>query len=144
MKYILVIITGLFAFNANSQSDNETIIFSRIGELTDEQINNSGASQLTFITDKQKAEEMAEMDIKNGMPFLLLAGGIAPTIIATDPKFEKDYKIYFYEFGCTGPENELIIAYNKVIFEHLNREFGKKWRKEVRNDVVGLKGWLKK
>ncbi|WP_299385396.1 hypothetical protein [uncultured Lacinutrix sp.] len=126
----------------NAQADEEeTVIFSRIGELSDEQLNNSGASKLTFVTDKKEAEKMAELDIKNGIPFLLLMGGIAPTIIATDPIFEKEYGIYFFEFGCTGSENEIIIAYNRIIFEHLNSTKGKKWIKDVRDDVIGFKDW---
>ena len=48
---------------------------------------------------------------------------------------------YFYEFGCTGPENDIIIAYNRIVFEHLNSTKGKKWIKEVRDDVIGFKKW---
>ena len=142
MKFILKLFIGILTFTLNAQTDGEeTVIFSRIGELNDEQLNNSGASKLTFVTDKKEAEKMAELDIKNGNPFLLLMGGIAPTIIATDPQFEKEYGIYFYEFGCTGPENDIIIAYNRIIFEHLNSTKGKKWIKEVRDDVIGFKEW---
>ncbi|WP_406684352.1 hypothetical protein N1F78_01075 [Seonamhaeicola sp. MEBiC1930] len=144
MKFIFTLFIAILTFTLNAQSDEkETVIFSNIGELSDEQLNNSGASKLTFISDWKEAKKMAELDIQNGIPFLLLAGGIAPTIIATDPEFEKEYGIYFYEFGCTGPENELIIAYNQVIFEYLNKEHGKIWKKEVRNDVVGFKEWRK-
>ena len=142
MKLIFTLLIGLFTLTLNAQADEEeTVIFSRIGELSDEQLNNSGASKLTFVTDKKEAEKMAELDIKNGIPFLLLMGGIAPTIIATDPIFEKEYGIYFFEFGCTGPENEIIIAYNRIIFEHLSSTNGKKWIKDVRDDVIGFKDW---
>ena len=142
MKFILTLFIGILTLTLNAQTDGEeTVIFSRIGELSDEQLNNSGASKLTFITDIKEAEKMAELDIKNGNPFLLLMGGIAPTIIATDPQFEKEYGIYFYEFGCTGPENDIIIAYNRIVFEHLNSTKGKKWIKEVRDDVIGFKEW---
>lgn len=142
MKFILTLFIGILTFTLYAQTDEEkTVIFSRIGELSDEQINNSGASKLTFVSDKKEAEKMAELDIENGNPFLLLMGGIEPTIIDTDPQFEKENGIYFYEFGCTGPENDIIIAYNKVVFEHLNSTKGKKWIKEVRNDVIGFKEW---
>lgn len=141
MKYLLTLIFGILALSSYAQTDDETVQFTRIGELTDEQVNNSGASRLTFITDNLKAKEMAELDIKNGTPFLLLMGGIAPTIIATDPAFEKLYGIYFYEFGCSGPEDEIIVSYNQRIFEHLDKVFGKKWKKKVRDDVIGFKDW---
>jgi hypothetical protein len=144
MKYITILIIGLFAFSSYAQTNEDTITFGRIGELTIAQIDNSGASKLMFISDNIKARELARVDIQNGMAFLLLAGGIAPTIIDTDPEFERKYKVYFYEFGCTGPDYELIIAYNQVVFEYLNKQYGKKWQKEVRNDVVGLKDWRKK
>jgi hypothetical protein len=145
MKFILTLFIGILTLTLNAQTDGEeTVIFSRIGELSDEQLNNSGASKLTFVTDEKEAEKMAVLDIKNGNPFLLLMGGIAPVIISTDPGFEKKYGIYFYEFGCTGPENEKIIAYNKIIFEHLNSTKGKKWIKEVRDDVIGFKDWKRK
>src|SRR5690606_8960389 len=144
MKFILTLCIGILALNLSAQTDDEqTVIFSRIGELSDEQLNNSGTSKLTFVTDKKEAEKMAELDIENGNPFLLLMGGIAPTIIATDPQFEKKYGIYFYEFGCTGPDNEIIIAYNKILFEYLNKTHGKNWIKEVRDDVIGFKEWEK-
>ena len=144
MKFILTLCIGILALNLSAQTDDEqTVIFSRIGELSDEQLNNSGTSKLTFVTDKKEAEKMAELDIEKGNPFLLLMGGIAPTIIATDPQFEKKYGIYFYEFGCTGPDNEIIIAYNKILFEYLNKTHGKNWIKEVRDDVIGFKEWEK-
>lgn len=130
MKYVITLILNLFVFSMNAQ--------------TDAQKNSSGASKLIFISDKQEAKKMAEMDLKNEMPFLLLSGGIAPVVITTDTKFEKKYSVYFYEFGCTGPENEVIIAYNETIFEYLNKAYGKKWEKEIRKDVVGFKDWRRK
>ena len=142
MKFILPLLIGIITLTLNAQTDEEeTVIFSRIGELSDEQLNNSGASKLSIITDEKQAEKMAKLDITNGNPFLLLKGGIAPTIIATDPQFEKEYEIYFYEFGCNGPKSEIIIAYNKIIFEHLNSSKGIKWITEVRDDVMGFKEW---
>ena len=145
MQFILTLFIGILTLTLNAQTDEgKTVIFSGIRELSDEQLNNSGASKLIFITDEKEAEKMAEMDIENGNPLLLLMGGIAPTIIATDPQFEKQYGIYFNEFGCSGPENDIIIAYNKIVFEHLNKTHGKNWIKEVRNDVIGFKEWKKK
>ena len=141
MKFILSLFIVILTLTLNAQTVEETVIFSRIGELSDEQLNNAGVSKLTFVTDENKAKKIAELDIKNGNPFLLLMGGIAPTIIATDPQFEKKYGIYFYEFGCSGPDNEIIIAYNKIVFEHLIKTHGKNWINEVRDDVIGFKEW---
>ena len=141
---MFTLIIGILTSTLNAQTDGEeTVIFPRIGELSDEQLNNPGPSKLIFVTDIKEAEKVAKLDIENGKPFLLLMGGIAPTITSTDPLFEKKYGIHFYEFGCTGPENEIIIAYNKIIFEHLNKTHKNNWIKEVREDVIGFKEWKK-
>lgn len=144
MRLVITLLVVLSPVHIIAQTDdNQSIIFTKIGELSDEQINNSGASSLNFVTDITEAKNLATSDLKKGTPFLLLMGGIAPTVIATDPQFEKEYGIYFYEFGCTGPENNLLIAYNKTIFDYLQKRYGKKWIKEVRDDVVGFKEWKK-
>ena len=142
MKFIFALFIGILTLTLNAQkNEEETLIFSRIGELSDEKLSNSGATKLTFITEEKEAEKMAELDIKNGNPFLLLMGGIAPNIMATDPQFESKYGIYFYEFGCSGPDKEIIIAYNKKVFKYLNSTKDKKWIKEIRDDVIGFKDW---
>ncbi|NAY93452.1 hypothetical protein GTQ34_16190 [Muricauda sp. JGD-17] len=144
MKLVITLLVASFPLLMIAQTDNDqTVIFTKIGELSDEQINSSGASRLNFAIDETEAKNLAKSDLKNGIPFLLLMGGVAPTIIATDPQFEQEYGIYFYEFGCTGPENEILIAYNKTIFDYLQNKYGKKWIKEVRDDVVGFKEWKK-
>src|SRR5690606_34870105 len=140
MKNIITIALCFISLISFGQSDdeNQTVIFGRIGELTDEQLNNSGPSKLTFVSHLQEAKKLALMDIENETPFLLLMGGIAPVIISTDPEFELKYGVYFYEFGCTGPDNDVLTAYNEEIFNNLTAKNGKKWIKEVREDVVGL------
>ncbi|WP_108171852.1 hypothetical protein [Christiangramia gaetbulicola] len=143
MKKVIIILTLIFNFSSFAQENGqEDIVFSRIGNLTDEQIDSSGPTKL-FFAKKSEVKKLAKQDIENGIPFLLLQGGVAPVIIATDPQFEEKYKIYFYEYGCTGPDQNLIEEYNKIIFNYLSDQYGKKWIKEVRDDVVGLKDWTK-
>ncbi|TQI71121.1 hypothetical protein JM79_2047 [Gramella sp. Hel_I_59] len=143
MKKVIIILTLIFSNSSFAQENGqEEIVFSRIGNLTDEQINSSGPAKLLFAK-KSEIRNLAKQDLENGNPFLLLQGGIAPVIIATDPQFEDKYKIYFYEYGCTGPDQSLIEDYNKIIFSYLTDQYGKKWIKEVRDDVVGLNEWKK-
>ena len=143
MKKVIIILTLIFSISSFAQENGQKeIVFSRIGNLTDEQINSSGQAKLLFAK-KSEIGDLAKQDIENGIPFLLLQGGIAPVIIATDPQFEDKYKIYFYEYGCTGPDQNLIEDYNKIIFDYLTDQYGKKWIKEVRDDVVGLDDWKK-
>jgi len=113
--------------------------FGQSGKLTDEQINKSGAVKLLFADSLGQAISLAKEDISNGTPFLLLQSVLSPVVYATDEKFENKYKVYYYESGCTGPREKFATEYNKVIFEHLTDHFGRKWKKEARKDVIGLR-----
>ena len=84
-------------------------------------------------------KQVAETDLKNGRPKLILIGGIAPVIDFGDDKFANKYGISFYDYGCTPPPIECVYQYNNVIFEYLDNKFGENWREEVREDVIGLK-----
>ncbi|HYG38311.1 MAG TPA: hypothetical protein VD908_06825 [Cytophagales bacterium] len=117
------------------------ISFGQSGQLTDEDYNGSGAIKLVFFSEIEKAQELAQADIDKGTPFLLLQSGIAPFTHATDGIFENDFKVYYYEQGCTGPGYEMMKAYNQVIFKYLDENYGKKWRKSIRKDVIGVKKW---
>jgi len=71
---------------------------------------------------------------------LYIIGGIAPVANTKfDRRFEKKYKIRYYDFGCEPIVYECIEKNNERVFEVLDRLHGNKWRKEVRNDVVGYK-----
>jgi len=78
-------------------------------------------------------------DIKDRHPKLMLISGIAPMHIKGQENFEKKYEVKYHEFGCIAPIKTCVLMYNKVIFEYLDKKFGKKWRDDVRTDVLGLK-----
>jgi hypothetical protein len=84
-------------------------------------------------------EEIANQEISQGYPRLLLIGGIAPIYVAGQENFEKTFNVKYYDFGCTPPDKGCVIAYNKVVFNYLDRIYGAKWRKKVRTDVIGYK-----
>ncbi|MCX2477237.1 hypothetical protein OQZ33_23085 [Pedobacter sp. MC2016-05] len=106
---------------------------------TDEQVDRSGASKLVFAETLSQAINLANADIIEGIRFLLLKSGISPVVLARDEKFQQDYKIFYYESGCAGPNEKIAIEYNRVMFKHLTQAYGKKWLKNVRKDVLGLK-----
>ena len=86
------------------------------------------------------SKDQAESDWKNGQGKLLIFGSIAP--IANSPgdkKFEKTYKIRYFDFGDSPPAQECIRIYNERIFALMDKEFGVSWRKMVRKDVEYLK-----
>ena len=96
---------------------------------------------LLVTTDCEVNREIAERDIKRKRPKLLLVGSIAPVIYPDQHKFEK-YNVQYYDFGCVTPANECINQYNERIFQFLDDKFGKKWRKGIRQDVIGLKKYI--
>jgi hypothetical protein len=99
---------------------------------------------LTFVENVGKAKEIAIQDISNNKIKLLLAGGIGPVIYFDDVNFEKRYQVSYFDYGCNPPKSDVIIAYNCVIFDYLKKKYGVKWTLEVRDDIIGLKGWEKK
>lgn len=107
-------------------------------------MNNSGASKLLFLKDKQKAEELARLDIKNGYPFLNLVSGIAPDFSQEQIDFEKNFNAYYFEHGCISPPIEIAEAYNFIVLDYLDRKFGDNCIKKVRRDVIGFEKWKNK
>jgi hypothetical protein len=83
-------------------------------------------------------DSIAQIDIIEGRPRLILKGGMVVSKIHGQEIFEANYGIKYYDFGCISLDEESITSYNKVIFKFLDKKYGKKWRKEVRKDVVGL------
>lgn len=83
--------------------------------------------------------EQALQDIMQSKVKLLLAGGIAPIYYQGQEQFEKKYHIQYYDYGCTPPNRKCIIAYNRTISKFLDKQYGKRWRNEVRKDVIGYK-----
>ena len=75
----------------------------------------SGINNLTFElkADCEYNAEQAESDWKNGKPKLLLFGSIAPIgNTPSDNRFEKKFRIKYYDFGCEPPIDECIKIYN--------------------------------
>jgi hypothetical protein len=84
-------------------------------------------------------EIRAEQDIKNGKIKLLIVSSIAPIYYKNQHDFEKKFKIEYLDYGDTIPSAlECITLYNKTIFRYLDAKYGKLWRLEVRQDVIGL------
>ncbi|MGS2738733.1 FEKKY domain-containing protein [Sinomicrobium sp. M5D2P17] len=103
---------------------------------------NDGITKTTLTLDAECefSREKAESDWKNGQAKLLLIGSIAPIAnSSTDNRFEKKFRIKYYDFGCEPPIQECVKIYNERIFELMDEKYGKKWRKKVRSDVEHLK-----
>lgn len=78
---------------------------------------------------------------KNNIKILFSGGfgGMPNFKNKSDIQFQKKYKVEFFSQGCVRyGENEDEEGYNKIIFEYLDKKYGTKWRKEIRNDAIGF------
>ncbi|AKD03681.1 hypothetical protein PKOR_11765 [Pontibacter korlensis] len=67
-----------------------------------------------------------------------MVGSIAPVIYKNQHRFERKYKVQYFDFGCTPPAYECIEECNKTVFNYLDSKYGGKWRREVRPNVMFL------
>ena len=80
----------------------------------------------------------AMLALKKNTPKVVIVGGIVRAIKPGDTKFAKKYKIQFIDTGCVIENTDCIVEFNKVTFAFLDRKYGKKWRKQIRQDLLGL------
>ena len=86
-----------------------------------------------------------EQDIKYNRVSLYILGGITASVYKGDAEFQQKYKITFYDFGCLAPSNiDFYKEYNKIVFEHLNKQYDTEWQDEIRKDILGWLEWKKK
>lgn len=87
-------------------------------------------------------EEGAETDIKEGDARILFHGGFGgmPDFNSKgDKEFQKKYRVEFFSQGCLrSGEYEDEEGYNQVIFDYLDKKYGKAWRYELRDDAIGF------
>lgn len=130
IKFVSIYIFTLLNFAVLMHSDNSFKILK-----TDISANSSDPKPEC----QRFSREKALNDIEAKKPTILLQGGIVSVIKIADRDFEKKYKIPFRDLGCVVPDKiECLIAYNKTIFEYLDKINGKEWRKEIRKDAIGL------
>ncbi len=99
---------------------------------------NSFVSKIINVESISLAEEYADKDIKNDLLFLIVPGGIAPSIYASDFDFKHNYDVSMINFGCEPINNKIATAYNMKVFAFLTKKYGTKWLTEIRDDVIGL------
>ena len=84
-------------------------------------------------------KELAESDIKKNNIRIITTGGNAPPMYRYDSDFEKKYNLKFWTNGDQyRVSNKRNVEYNAIIFGYLDSKYGKKWRTEIRPDVLNL------
>ena len=96
----------------------------------------------TLQAQEKKQNDTIKIEINSNTKTIYVLGGIASVITRDDLAFAKKYSIQFHDFGCIAPINfEEYEAKNALIFEHLNKTFGKQWQKEIKSSVMGFEKW---
>ena len=100
---------------------------------------------LTLQAQEKKQNDTIKIEINSTTKTIYVLGGIASVITKEDLAFAKKYNMKFHDFGCIAPINfKEYEAKNALIFEHLNKVFGKQWQKEIKSSVMGFEKWKKK
>lgn len=94
---------------------------------------------------EKKQNDTIKIEINSNTKTIYVLGGIASVITKEDLAFAKKYNIQFHDFGCIAPTNfkEYEIK-NELVFEYLNKTYGKQWQKEIKPSVLGFERWRKK
>jgi len=92
---------------------------------------------------EKKQIETVKIEINSSTKTIYVLGGIASVITKEDLAFAKKYNIQFHDFGCIAPTNfKEYETKNAMVFEYLNKTFGKLWQKEIKPSVLGFDKWL--
>lgn len=136
MRKTLFTVSVILSISAFSQEEIETV--------DSNNFQNSYVSKVIIANNISEAEKFAKEDIENKSLFLIVPGRIAPTIYASDFDFKSNYGISMINFGCETLDKKVVVAYNMKVFDLLIANYGKKWLKEIRDDVIGLAEYKEK
>lgn len=89
---------------------------------------------VSTINKKGALKDLKKKDIR-----LYVPGGWAKIIFPTDEAFEKKYHPNLIGLGCMDSGEDNYAEYNQTVFTYLDKKYGKQWRTEIRQDVIGLK-----
>ena len=100
---------------------------------------------LTLQAQEKRQNDTIKIEINSNTKTIYVLGGIASVITKEDLAFAKKYNIQFHDFGCIAPTNfKEFETKNELVFEYLNKTYGKQWQKEIKQSVMGFEKWRKK
>ena len=99
----------------------------------------------TIQAQEKKQNDVIKIEVNSKTKTIYVLGGIASVITKEDLAFAKKYNIQFHDFGCIAPTNfKEFETKNELVFEYLNKTYGKQWQKEIKSSVLGFEKWKKK
>ena len=86
---------------------------------------------LTLQAQEKKQNDTIKIEINSNTKTIYVLGGIVSVITKEDLAFAKKYNVQFYDFGCIAPTNfDEYELNNTLVFEYLNKNYGKQWQKK--------------
>ena len=96
----------------------------------------------TLQAQEKKQNETTKIKINSNTKTIYVLGGIASVITEADFAFAKKYNVHWHDFGCLPPVNlEQYKTKNTLVFDYMNKTFGKQWQKETKASDLGFKNW---
>lgn len=94
---------------------------------------------------EKKQNEPVVIEVNQNTKTIYVLGGIASVITKEDLAFAKIYNLKFHDFGSLAPANfEFYESKNDLVFDYLNKTYGKQWQKEMKPNAMGFDKWKKK
>ena len=98
-----------------------------------------------FTSFEDEVKNKFQLDLKSNNLKIYVLGGIKSVIQKEDVEFEKQYRIQYYDFGCTPPPNfKIYEQYNELVFKYFLNEHGEKWIPFVNKNALGFNKWNEK
>ncbi len=103
-------------------------------------LKNGSMDNLKLFTVQNYDSTLAEFDIRQSTFRLFCGVAFAPLApMPSDKDFETLYRTSYYIVGDFLPSSvDQMTAYNKVVAEYLDKQYGTEWRTKVRPDVLGV------
>ena len=99
----------------------------------------------TLQAQEKKQNDTIKIEFNSNTKTIYVLGGIASVITKEDLAFAKKHNVHFHDFGCIAPTNfKEYETKNELVFEYLNKIYGKQWQKEIKQSVMGFEKWKKK
>lgn len=87
-------------------------------------------------------EQKFEYDSKRNSFTIYTVGGLKPYNHETTETFQKEFNITYHDFGCIAPGNMTFFeTYNLLVFQHLQKQYGNDWQKDIRDNAIGINKW---
>jgi hypothetical protein len=91
---------------------------------------------------KVTPEQKFEYDSNRSSFTIYTVGGLKPYNHETTEAFQKKFNISYHDFGCIAPVSMTFFeTYNLLVFQHLQKQYGNDWQKDIRDNAIGINKW---